>query len=161
MKLMITTGISIAAAVAVIVATASGQSTPTTTTALKSTTIKLVQRDEHFQFIDVAPKGGARKPPSQGDEFVIGGMLTEAGRSAGTSNFVCTVTQPGSKGLSVCVGTLVLNGGTVTINGVSRLATDTDTYAVTGETGRYASATGSVDTATGKNDTTILVVHLG
>jgi hypothetical protein len=134
--------VSVAAAVvAVVAAGASGKSSPA---GAASITLKFVEHDSAFAFVDVPPKGGARKPPSQGDEFVIGGRLTQGGRKVGTSNLVCTITQPGKNGLSTCAGTLIVPGGTITAQGVSYLTTNTDTFAITGGTGRYASAKGVV-----------------
>jgi hypothetical protein len=151
MKIISAAGISAACAVAFMAASASAQP--------KSTTLKLVQHDSHFQFIDVAPKGGTRKPPSEGDEFVVGGALTEAGKPAGTSNLVCTVTQPGAKGLSECVGTLILKSGTIEFSGPSLLASSGDTFAISGGTGKYAAIAGLIVGTTNKNDTTDISVE--
>jgi hypothetical protein len=141
---------------AAVSAGASGQTATRSTPA--STTISLVEHDQHFKFIDVAPKGGTRKPPSTGDEFVIGGKLTEAGKAAGTSNLVCTMTQPGT--LSECVGTLVLHGGTISVNGVSRLTTNSDQYAIVGGTGNYTAAKGVLSSAQGAHGADNLTVQL-
>jgi hypothetical protein len=127
-----------------------------------STTLRFVEHDSAFAFVDVPPKGGARKPPSQGDEFVIGGRLTQGGRKVGTSNLVCTITQPGKNGLSTCAGTLIVPGGTIAAQGVSYLTTNTDTFAVTGGTGRYASAEGVVISSQAKGaDADDITVKLG
>jgi hypothetical protein len=105
-------------------------------------TLSFLSHDSHFQFIDVPPKGGKNKPPSQGDEFVIGGVLTQNGESVGSTNLVCTITEPGSHGLSACSGMAIIPGGTLAIQGVSHIAGDSDTYAITGGTGSYAGAEG-------------------
>jgi hypothetical protein len=125
-----------------------------------ATTIKLVQHDSHFQFVDVAPKGGIRKPPTEGDQYVIGGTLSGGGKGA-VSNLVCTVTQPGAKGMSECVGTLILAKGTITFGGVSRLATNGDTFSVIGGTGAYVGAHGLLVGSQGKGNDTNLAVKLG
>jgi hypothetical protein len=135
------------AVVAVVAAGALGKSSPAVTA---STTLKFVEHDSAFAFVDIPPKGGARKPPSQGDEFVIGGRLTQAAKTVGTSNLVCTITQPGKNGLSTCAGTLIVPGGTITAQGISYLTSNTDTFAVTGGTGRYASVTGVVVSSPGQ-----------
>lgn len=159
MKLILVATSTVVAA-GVIAATACGQSSATAGSATPPP-LRLVERDAHFAFVDIAPKGGMRKPPSQGDQFVIGGRLTAGGKPSGTSNLVCTITQPGSKGLSECVGTLVLPTGTIAIGGVSRLATNADTYAICGGTGAYAKATGTVASAQSKGGADVLTVQLG
>jgi hypothetical protein len=152
MNIIPAAGISAACAVAVMAASASAQP--------KGTILALVQHDSHFQFVDVAPKGGPRKPPSEGDEFVIGATLTQAGKPSGTSNLVCTVTQPGARGLSECVGSLILKSGTIEFSGPSLLASSGDTFAISGGTGKYASVTGLVVGSTSKNGTTDISVEL-
>jgi hypothetical protein len=137
-----------AALVAVVAAGALGKSSPAVNA---STTLRFVEHDSAFAFVDVPPKGGERKPPSQGDQFVIGGRLTQGSKNVGTSNLVCTITQPGKNGLSTCAGTLIVAGGTITAQGVSYLTTNADTFAVTGGTGRYASATGVVVSSQSKS----------
>jgi hypothetical protein len=152
MKHLISAALAAAAVLAVVAATASGHSS--------GQTIKLVQHDSSFQFVDVAPKGGAQEPPSQGDEYVIGGTDTENGKPAGRTSLVCTITKPGAKGLSQCVGTLILPRGTISASGVSYIATNSDTYAVTGGTGVYAGASGTLHSVQGKGESTDLVVRL-
>ena len=141
-----------AASVLAIVATASGHAT--------GRTIHLVQHDKHFAFIDNPPKGGMQKPPSQGDQYVIGGVDTENGKPAGTTNLVCVVTQPGKKAVSTCNGSLILAKGTITATGVSSIATNSDTYAITGGTGAYAGARGVLVTTQGRHESTLIVVKL-
>jgi hypothetical protein len=152
MKSLLSAALGATAVLAIVAATASGHSS--------STTIKLVQRDSNFQFVDVAPKGGVQKPPSQGDEYVIGGIDTENGKPAGRTSLVCTVTKPGAKGLSQCVGTLILPKGTISASGISYNATNSDTYAITGGTGAYAGARGTLYSVQGKGDSTDIVVRL-
>jgi hypothetical protein len=152
MKHLLSAALGAAAVLAVVAATASGHAS--------GTTITLVQHDSSFQFVDIAPKGGAQKPPSQGDEYVIGGTDTENGKPAGRTSLVCTITRPGAKGLSQCVGTLILPRGTISASGVSYLATNSDTYAVTGGTGAYVGARGTLYSIQGKGDSTDLVVRL-
>lgn len=145
--------VAAAATAAAIAVSASGQAAPTT--------IQLTGLDDNFKFIDVAPMGGERKPFSEGDSFAIGGRLLAGGKAAGTSNVVCTVTQPGRKGLSECTGTLVLADGGITFAGVSAVATNVDVFAVTGGTGSYVGATGTVTEREGKGDKIPLTVKLG
>jgi hypothetical protein len=152
MKTLIVTALLVFAVAATAVATASSRSAVTS--------IELVQHDAHFQFVDVAPRGGVQKPPSEGDEYVIGGSLSEAGKPAGTSNLVCTVTQPGRAGASECVGSIVVAGGTISMSGFSRIATNGDVFAVTGGTGRYVGATGTVVSSQGKGGADDLAIRL-
>lgn len=154
MKLIITAGIAAAAAVAAIATSASGQSSST------PATLHFVQRDAHFGFVDAPPKQGTRKPPSLGDEFVIDGRLSQAGKAAGADGLVCTVTTPGAKEVSNCVGTASLANGTITVAGVSRAVSNGDTFAVTGGTGDYASARGTVVTKQGAHNTTLITINL-
>ena len=152
MKHLTTAAVSAAALLAL--ATASASAHPT------ATSLRLVQHEHHFQFVDVAPKGGVRKPPTMGDQYVIGGVVTGAGKP-GLSNLVCTVTQPGAKGVSECVGTIVLAKGTISFGGISHLATNGDTFAIVGGTGSYAGAHGLLIGTQGKNGDTNLQVKLG
>ena len=142
MKLLISAALAAAAIAVAIVTTASGQTAPAHT----ATTLTFLSHDVHFEFIDVPPKGGERKPPSEGDEFVIGGRLEQEGKAVGTTNLVCTITQPGNHGVSSCTGMAIVPGGTLAIQGVSYIAGNSDTYAITGGTGRYAGATGTAAT---------------
>jgi hypothetical protein len=152
MKHLLTAAIAAAVVLAIVAAAASGQST--------GTTIRLVQHDKHFAFIDNPPKGGMQKPPSQGDQYVIGGVDSAHGKPAGTTNLVCVVTQPGAKAISTCTGSLILARGTITAAGVSSVATNDDTYAITGGTGAYVGARGVIVSTQGANESTVLVIKL-
>jgi hypothetical protein len=152
MKHLSTAALAAAAVLALVATTASGHSS--------ATTIALVQKDHHFQFVDVAPKGGLRKPPSQGDQYVIGGNLTASGKTAGLSNLVCTITQPGKNGISECVGTVILAKGTISFGGVSHIVTSGDTFAVTGGTGAYVGVRGVLIGSQGTGGSTNITVKL-
>jgi hypothetical protein len=152
MKLLIASLIAAAVTASALGATASGRVT---------TRLRFVQVDEHFKFVDVAPKGGERKPPSLGDEFVIAGRLMVGARRVGSTNLVCTVTQAGAEGVNECHGSAIVPGGSITIEGSSHEASNADVYAITGGTGRYADAQGTIATAQGKGDTTVIVADLG
>jgi hypothetical protein len=137
---ILTSAALVAAAIAVAIATtASG----TPVSAHSARTLTFLSHDSNFKFIDLPPKGGENKPPSEGDEFVIGGTLAQGGKTVGTTNLVCTITQPGAKGLSACSGIATVPGGTLAIQGASYIAGNSDTYAITGGTGRYAGAKGT------------------
>jgi hypothetical protein len=153
MKPLIPAAAAAALAAAALAATASGASAPAT--------LRLTQIDHHFKLVDVAPRGGDAKPPSQGDELVIGGRLRQGGRSAGSSNLVCTVTQPGRRAVADCTGTLVLRRGDISFAGVSAFAKQINVAAVTGGTGDYAGATGVVTTSDGSGSRTAITVELG
>jgi hypothetical protein len=151
MKLLIASLIAAALTAAALGATASGRA---------STTLRYVEIDDHFKFVDIPPLGGERKPPSLGDEFVIGGTLKVGSRTVGSTNLVCTVTVAGSKGVNECHGSAVVPGGSITVEGASQAASNSDVYAVTGGTGRYAAAQGTVASSQGKGDTTDIVFNL-
>lgn len=142
-----------AAAASVVAVTASGQAAPRT--------IQVTQVDTAFKFVDVVPKGGAAKPFTQGDSFVIGGRLLSGSHTVGKSNLVCTTTQPGRRGGSLCVGSLVLSGGQITFSGYNTVADVPSTvFAVTGGTGSYAGARGTVTAKEAKGGRTALTVQL-
>lgn len=139
-----------AAATSVVAVTAGGKTA--------SRTIEVTQVDRAFEFIDVAPKGGPGKPFTQGDAFVIGGELLTDTKTVGKANLVCTTTQPGPKGGSLCEGALVLPTGEITFTGYNTVADVPATvFAVTGGTGSYAGAHGTVSTKDVKGRTAITV----
>lgn len=132
--------VTAAAATSAVAVNASGQ-----TSASQPQTIHVTQVDRAFKFIDVAPRGGTSKPFTEGDAFVIGGKLLDGSKAVGKSDLVCTTTQPGKKGGSLCDGTLVLSGGQITFSGYNTVADVPATvFAVTGGTGSYAGASGTV-----------------
>jgi hypothetical protein len=140
------------------VVTASGQADPSATPA--GTTIALTQVDRAFKFVDVAPRGGPGKPFTQGDAFDIGGELRRGGRAVGKVNLVCTTTQPGRRGGSLCTGVLVLARGQISFSGYNTVADVPRTvFAVTGGTGTYSGARGTV-TAVDKHGRTGLTVRI-
>jgi len=144
-----------AAAVAV---SANGQAVPPSST---GTTIHVTQVERAFKFIDVAPTGGPGKPFTQGDAFVIGSQLLMGTKVVGKANLVCTTTQPGSRGGSVCFGALVLPGGQITFSGYNTVADVPKTvFAVTGGTGTYSGARGTLTAGTAKNDRIAITVQI-
>jgi hypothetical protein len=145
--------IAVAAATSVAAVGASGQA--------GSQTIEVTQVDQAFKFEDVSPKGGPAKPFTQGDAFVIGGKLLKGGKTVGKDNLVCTTTQPGRKGGSLCEGTIVLSGGQITFSGYNTVADAPSTvFAVTGGTGSYSGASGTVTAKDKGNGKTGLTVQL-
>jgi hypothetical protein len=153
MKPLIPAALAAAVTAAALAASASGDPSPAT--------LRLTQLDHHFKLVDVAPRGGDAKPPSQGDELVIGGRLRQGARAAGSSDLVCTVTQPGRRAVADCSGTLVLAHGDITFAGVNAFAQRSNVAAITGGTGDYAGATGTVTTRDGAGDRTAITVELG
>jgi hypothetical protein len=103
-------------------------------------TLQLTQLDRDFTYVDAPPKAGDNKPPSGGDELVIGGKIAEGG----STSIVCTVTHPGARAAGICIGVLELAGGEITFVGGGSLAGNTTTSAVTGGTGEYAGASGTL-----------------
>ncbi len=133
---------SVIAALGVI--TAVGVAAISRTSASSATTLRLVERDQSFHFVDVPPIGGQNSPPSQGDSFAFTSTLwTRAGKRAGTLRATCVFTS-GGEGAITCFGTFGLKGGQLegmtTVRGDSR----TTHIAIVGGTGAYAGARGEV-----------------
>lgn len=150
MKPILSAAAAAAATAAVALATsASGQSTPTT--------LSLVDHETHVALADVKPKGLPKKI-SQGDTLALGGRTT--GDDRGTSNLVCTVTQPGRRAVFACHGTLELRRGSISFEGVTHANVDGDTFAVVGGTGDYEAAAGTMVTGSGKGDATKITLTL-
>jgi hypothetical protein len=110
-----------------------------------STTIRLVEKDKAFHFVDNPPLGGQNRPPSMGDQFVFTSeLLTRSGKHAGMLHATCTVTAGGKDTVSTCFGTFGLKGGQLaamtTIIGEAK----TDHIAIVGGTGIYAGVRGEV-----------------
>lgn len=142
-----------AAATSGLAVSANGQSS--------SRTIEVTQVDRAFKFIDVPPRGGTSKPFSQGDAFVIGGKLLDGSKTVGKANLVCTTTQPGRKGGSLCEGILTLSGGQISFSGYNPVADVPETvFAVTGGTGSYAGASGTVTAKEAKGGRTALTIRI-
>ncbi len=127
-----------------------------------SSTIRVAQVERAFKFEDVAPRGGPAKPFTQGDAFVIGGQLLSGKKVVGTSNLVCTTTQPGRRGGNLCEGALVLPRGQITLSGFNTVRdVPATTFAVTGGTGAYARARGTLTSGTERGGRIPLTVRLG
>ncbi len=127
-----------------------------------SYTIRVAQVERAFKFEDVAPRGGPTKPFTQGDAFVIGGQLLAGHKVVGTSNLVCTTTQPGRRGGNLCQGVLVLPRGEITFSGFNTVRdVPVTTFALTGGTGAYAGARGTLASENERNGRIPLTVRLG
>jgi hypothetical protein len=126
------------------VITAVGVAAVSRTSTSSMTTLRLVEKEQSFHFVDVPPTSGPDSPPSQGDSFVLTSTLwTKAGKRAGTLRASCVVTS-GGNGTVTCYGTFGLKGGRLaamtTIRGESR----TTRIAIVGGTGAYAGARGEM-----------------
>jgi hypothetical protein len=129
------------------------------------TTIRLVEKDKSFHFVDNPPLGGQNKPPSMGDQFALTSeLLTRSGKHAGMLHATCTVTSGGKNTVSTCFGTFGLKGGQLA--GMATLGgeTKTDRIAIVGGTGIYAGARGeAISVDRGENspfsDTTIRLLR--
>jgi hypothetical protein len=109
------------------------------------TTIRLVEKNQGFHFIDNPPLGGPNQPPSAGDEFVLFSSLwTKSGNRAGTLRAPCTVVEGGPNGTVTCFGTFGLKGGQLA--GIATVRNDARVtrIAIVGGTGAYEGARGSV-----------------
>jgi hypothetical protein len=128
------------------------------------TTIRLVEKDKAFHFVDNPPLGGQNKPPSIGDEFAFTSeLLTRSGKHAGMLHATCTVTLGGKNTVSTCFGTFGLKGGQLA--GMTTIGeTKTDRIAIVGGTGIYAGVRGeAISVNRGENspfsDTTIRLLR--
>jgi hypothetical protein len=109
------------------------------------TTIRLVEKDKAFHFVDNPPLGGQNRPPSMGDEFVFTSeLLTRSGKHAGMLHATCTVTAGGKDTVSTCFGTFGLKGGQLAAMTTIVGETRTDHIAIVGGTGIYAGVRGEV-----------------
>jgi hypothetical protein len=149
-----------AAALASVVFTAvslAGGSKPTT-----GTTMHLIEHDQSFNFVPVAPgprKGHAAKP---GDTGTFTNYLTTMGGArVGHTYASCVATTGGSNPALQCQGTFVLPGGTIT--GSSLILSQDNTrqrIAILGGTGAYEGARGSILSVTKTATTSVDTVHL-
>lgn len=108
-------------------------------------TLRLVEKEQSFHFVDQPPSAGPSSGPSQGDSFVFTSSLwTPGGKRAGTLRASCVATSGGDGGTVTCYGTFGLKGGQLaamtTLRGESRITR----IAIVGGTGAYAGARGEV-----------------
>lgn len=112
----------------------------------RSSTMTFLQKDGNLTFVDVPPKGGEVKPPSQGDAFVVHNHVLDPStrKRIGGVHIVCTTTVPGQKAVALCSHVFTLPGGTLSGQSAFSLAKARQTLALTGGTGKYAGARGTV-----------------
>jgi hypothetical protein len=119
------------------------------------TTLRLVEREQSFHFVDVPPSAGPNTPPSAGDSFVFTSTLwTRGGKRAGTLRASCVSTSGGENGTLTCYGTFGLKGGQLAAMATLRGESRTTHIAIVGGTGAYAGARGeavSVERNGGEN----------
>jgi hypothetical protein len=109
------------------------------------TTIRLVEKDKAFHFVDNPPLGGQNRAPSMGDQFVFTSeLLTRSGKHAGMLYATCTVMSGGKGTVSTCSGTFGLKGGQLAAMTTLVGEAKTDRIAIVGGTGIYAGARGEV-----------------
>ena len=126
----------------------------------KSITLRLVEKDVGFNFVDNPPRQGDDAPPTIADQFAFtADLLTRAGAHAGIFGASCTVARGGVNGKLVCFGGYSLKGGL--ISGIA-MPGDGDTHvAITGGTGAYEGVTGSATVSRGDNSPlTDVTIHL-
>jgi hypothetical protein len=130
-----------------------------------ATTIRLIEKDKAFHFVDNPPLGGQNHAPSMRDQFVFSSeLLTRSGKHAGTLHATCTVTSGGKSTMSTCSGTYGLKGGLLAVMTTLDLEAKMDRIAIVGGTGIYAGARGEViSVSRGQNspfsDTTIHLLN--
>jgi hypothetical protein len=142
-KLVAIAGLAIA--VSVLGATAA-RGAPRTTTATKSVTFHLVEKDVGFNFIDNPPRQGFRAAPLIGDGFAFTSELrTKSGAHAGWLEATCTVARGGTRSEGPCYGVFALKGGQLMAMAQFKFYGNAPTHVViVGGTGVYRGATGSV-----------------
>jgi hypothetical protein len=133
-----------AAGAALVVLTALGvaQRTP----APPRGTLELIQREHEtvFKLIDHAPRQGEGRPPSPGDQFLIGGTLRDGSNAkVGKIDAVFTV-MPRRWDVAQGGATFNLRDGAIVVEGQMDESGPTDDLAITGGTGRYAGARGTL-----------------
>jgi hypothetical protein len=114
------------------------------TTAAKSVTFHLVEKQVGSNYIDNPPRQGQDAPPLIGDEFAFTSeVLTTSGARAGHLEATCMITRGGINSSGPCYGVYALKGGTLA--GIALLnQTNTTHIAIVGGTGVYEGVTGSV-----------------
>jgi hypothetical protein len=108
------------------------------------TTLRLVEKDSSFHFVDNPPRA-VKSGPSAGDVFVFTGeLLTRSGKHAGMLHATCTVTAGGKHPVSTCVGTFGLKGGQLQAQTTITDGAKADHIAIVGGTGVYVGVRGEV-----------------
>jgi hypothetical protein len=117
-------------------------------------------RDARFQFIDVPPRQGDRRPPTPGDGFLItGAVRDQAGRRVGRLHAVFVITNARREEAQGSA-TFILSDGHIVISGAETRAR-VDHFAITGGTGRYTGARGTFQVTEGRRSTAFLFTFLG
>ena len=148
------------------VAAGSAAAGSTTSSAGRSITMHLVEKQIGFNFIDNPPRQGFNAPPLMGDQFVFTSELqTRTGAHVGFLDATCMITRGGVHGTGTCYGTFRLKGGQLAgIAGIDFSGNGPDHIAVVGGTGAYDGVKGSITSVSrGENspftDDTIKLVY--
>jgi hypothetical protein len=114
-------------------------------------TFTVLQKDDRSHFVDAPPRGGAEKPPTEGDAYLLSNILVDPATHAtrGRTHGVCQITVPGRRPVAICSQSLVLHDGALELQGAYPIARSTVTFAIVGGTGIYAGARGTVTYASG------------
>ena len=133
------------AAVAALLVSAVGASANGNGKRERTTTIRVIAREEAGQFVDLPPTATRPEEISQGDMFVFTSRLFMRGERVGRLHVVCTLTVArGPRSIAQCVATARLPGGQITVQGVSSEARRF-TVPITGGSGRYRAARGTLE----------------
>ena len=130
----------------------------------KSVTLKLVEKEVGFNYVDNPPRQGNNAPPLMGDQLTFtADLLTTSGARAGIFAATCTVARGGVRPNLVCYGLYSLKGGQIA--GIAGPGEGDVTHvAIAGGTGAYAGVTGtSLEVSRGDNspltDVTINLIY--
>ena len=115
------------------------------TSATKSFTFHLVEKQVAFNFIDNPPRQGFNQAPLVGDQFAFNSnLLTRSGAHAGSLGATCTVTQGGIHASGPCSGIFALAGGQLMAMARFTYSNAPNEVVIVGGTGVYRGATGYV-----------------
>ena len=118
----------------------------TATTAKKSVTFHLVEKDVGFNLVDNPPRQGRNTPPLIGDTFAFASELqTKSGAHAGWLEATCTIARGGTRSEGPCTGIFALKGGQLMAMAQVRFYGNAPTHVViVGGTGTYQGVTGKI-----------------
>jgi hypothetical protein len=110
----------------------------------RAVTMRLVEKQFGFNYIDNPPRQGRNEPPLMGDEFVFSSEVrTRSGQHVGWLDATCIVTRGGRSPHGPCYGVFSLKGGQLV--GMAGFSNGNVTnIAVVGGTGAYHGATGTI-----------------
>jgi hypothetical protein len=109
--------------------------------AAAGTTLKLVEKDAAFHYVDNPPKGGANMPPSLGDQFTFSDIILQANKPIGHLYVACVAA---TTTISQCSGIYIIPGGTLVASGSVNVNTLKKRIPIVGGTGKYAGMKGTL-----------------